>query len=308
MQKSNRLREKLGHLGTQLGIETTEDVLVVALRMFILLLLFHMKDNNPLIIFMPVIVVPGLLVRKIILNKWYWIIYAALTVYFYLIMDLVNYVPNHRHIFAYLSIGVLITLFLYSNSLNALNFLSVQAKNIIGICFLFATIGKFLAPEFLDGSFFEFTNLIDPRFFGFTSNMAGIDMSSLLENGRNFERFLATEMPQQTVSLNSSQRLESVGLILSYWTIFIEGMTAISFVLPQRFLLSKYRDLFLVTFIITTYPIATVTGFALVLATMGFMQSLREGKMTGFSWFYLLVYVLIPLNYIPFAKLFSGLI
>src|SRR5690606_4604248 len=139
-----------------------------------------------------------------------------------------------------------------------------------------AVIGKFLAPEFLNGSFFEFTNTADPRFFGFTSFMADIDMQSLLNNETNINRLTSGNNPNYSFPLNGVENLTNLGMVISYWTIFIEGMIAISFLIPNKFLLSKYRNVFLIAFIITTYPIATVAGFASILACMGFMQSIKD--------------------------------
>src|SRR5690606_27650974 len=117
-----------------------------------------------LLIMMPILTIPGLLFNKLLINKYYWAILAITTSIPYLLFNLVGYVPNHKHIFAYLTIAICITLF-FSNTTNTIKHLSFQAKYIIGLCFLFAVIGKFLAPEFLNGSFFEFTNTADPRFF-----------------------------------------------------------------------------------------------------------------------------------------------
>ena len=300
----DRIKYKLNSIEELKHLSTGNNLLLLGLRMMLLILLFHMKDNAILSIFMPVFVIPGLLIRKIALNKYYWLLFAVVTVYFYLIMDLENYVPNHRHIFAYLSLAITIGLF-FNSFEKVLIFLKIQAKQIIGLCFLFAVIGKLLAPEFLNGSFFEFTNIVDPRFFGFTANAGNVELTNLHLNNTIFQNLLNTSEPNSSFYLNTSTRLETLGIILSYWTIFIEAMIAISFLVPVSFKISKIRDYFLAAFIITTYPIATVTGFALILATMGFFQSVSKNGTTSFTWFYLLVYCLVPLNYIPFARLFN---
>jgi hypothetical protein len=218
--------------------------------------------------------------------------------------DLVGYVPNHKHVFAYVILMITISLF-YKSKSETLSFIKNQSKYIIGLIFLFAVIGKFLAPEFLNGAFFEFTNITDPRFFGFTSQIGNVDFNLLKENEHDLKILLNTSSPDMAFLLHSADNMSQVGTILSYWTIFIEGMIAISFCLPSKFLIAKYRNVFLVTFILTTYPIATVSGFAIILTTLGFIQSLNKNKFSGYSWFYLMVYILLPLNHFPFTRVLT---
>lgn len=282
------------------------DLLLLVLKMILVILLVLMNDNTVLAILMPVIIVPGLLFNKVAINKYLWVLLSLFSIIPYLILDLVGYVPNHKHIFAYVILAVTLML-LFSEKKDILNNLRTNAKYIIGLCFLFAVIGKFLAPEFLNGSFFQFTNTIDPRFYGFTSFMGDIDLLLLKENEINMQNLLNTNDTELFFNINGAERLSSIGLIISYWTIFIEGMIAITFCTPSKFLLSKYRNTFLIAFILTTYPIATVYGFAIILATLGFIQATKENKLTKYSLFYLLLFILLPLIKIPFIRVFNSI-
>lgn len=282
----------------------SEGIIHLSLKLILIVLLLYMNDNTYLLIFMPIIIIPGLLFNKVLINKYYWLLITLIGTINYLILDLVGYVPNHKHIFAYVLIAITLTLFFFNPS-EFNKSLKIQGRYIIGLCFLFATIGKFLAPAFLDGTFFEFTNISDPRFFGLTSFSSDIPLTALKENENNFMFLLNSNNPEGTFKLNSDSSLANLGMTLSYWTIFIEGMIAISFCIPEKFWLSRKRDLFLAAFIITTYPIATVAGFAIILTALGFMQSIRDNKITRISWFYLLVFIFLPLVKIPFARVFS---
>tara|TARA_R110002050_G_scaffold296426_1_gene456403 strand:- start:53891 stop:54817 length:927 start_codon:yes stop_codon:yes gene_type:complete len=285
---------------------SSDNLLVFILKMLLIVLLLFMNDNTILYILIPVLIIPGILINKITTNKYYWLIISVFSIIPYLILDLIGYVPNHKHIFAYAILATTLMLF-YSKKEEILKNLGAQAKFIIGLCFLFAVIGKFLAPEFTNGAFFEFTNTADPRFFGFTSFMADIDMSLLLKNETNLYDLMNTTNPDNFFYLNGVEKLSNIGLTVSYWTIFIEGMIAISFCLPNNFLISKYRNVFLVTFILTTYPIATVSGFAIILTTLGFIQSIKDNKLTNYSLFYLLVYITLPLIKIPFLRVLDAI-
>lgn len=308
MQKTNRLITYLDtmvtNLKTKFIVSNETDLLTLFLKMIVLMLLLFMEETTILAIMTPILTIPGLLINKLLINKYYWALLAFATSLPYLLLDLVGYVPNHKHIYAYLAIAICLTLFM-SNQENVLKNLGIQAKYIIGLCFLFAVIGKFLAPEFLNGSFFEFTNTADPRFFGFTSFVADVDMQSLLQNEANMHTLTSKSNPDYSFQLNGVEHLSSIGMVISYWTIFIEGMIAISFCLPSSFLISKHRNVFLIAFIITTYPIATVAGFAIVLTSMGFIQSIKDNKLTNYSLFYLVVFILLPLIQIPFIRVFN---
>lgn len=281
-----------------------ENMLTLSLQMLLIIFLMFMNDNGYLSIFLPIIIVPALLFKEVRENIYVWIFLSVMGSYFYLIRDLVGYVPNHKHVYAYVIIMITLS-FLLKSTTERLSFIKTQSRYIIGFIFLFAVIGKFLAPEFLNGAFFEFTNITDPRFFGFTSQLGNVDFNLLKENETQLEALINTSNPKSNYMLHSSDQVTTIGKILSYWTIFIEGMVAICFCLSSRFALSKYRNVFLVIFILTTYPIATVTGFGIILTTLGFIQSLNNNKFSGYSWFYLVVYILLPLNQFPFTRLLT---
>lgn len=301
---SKRIQDITEKVNQLEAFKSPESIFSLSLQVLLVIFLLYMTDNGYLSIFMPVILFPGILFKELRSNRYYWILILLFGATFYLVLDLVGYVPNHKHIFAYLMLAVTLSLFMGSGE-RSLNFLKVQCRLIIGLCFLFATIGKFLAPEFLNSAFFDFTNTSDPRFFGSTSIFGGVDKALLELNEETFVNFLKTSDPNNRFVLHGADEIQGFSMFLTYWTIFIEGMIGISFLAPARSWLSKYRNLFLVIFILTTYPIATVTGFAIILAFMGFLQSLDQKQLTGYSIFYLLVLLLLPLNYFPFTRLFA---
>ena len=286
-----------------LELDTPGSTLLLFFRMVLFLLLIFVKDQYYQILFMIIIVTPGLFFRKMAFNKYYWLLFAILFATIYLFLDFFFYIPNHKHIYAYALGAITLGLFAFTDIDELTHFLKKQSRYIIGLCFLLATVGKFLAPEFIDGYFFEFTAGTDHRFFGFSSILGGIPPEALEQNRIWLDHLITTTRVSDTFILNGASSLTLVAYMLTYWTIFIEGMIAISFCVPSAWKLSKYRDWFLVIFIITTYPIATVAGFAVILTTLGFMQSLNEGKLTPFSLFYLLVFIFLPVIELPFSNL-----
>ena len=168
--------------------------------------------------------------------------------------------------------------------------LSWNARWLIGLCFLFATSWKFLAGEYLDGSFLHATFLLDSRLAMGAVLLGGLDLSTLAENRQLFETMQAAGSidPQ---NLLSSPRMAGISLVLSYWTILIEGLVAASFLLTVPRWLYQKRDWILVCFVITTYAVIPVLGFASLLMVMGLIQT----KSMRMAYVYLGLLIWMPL-------------
>jgi hypothetical protein len=272
----------------------------------ILVLLLLFVDDIPLDgIVVPLITLPGILLRPVIFNRFYWLGITALFVFFYQYLGLQHYLPNHHYIFSYILIATTVALFAKHYDEDWKSLFSKMARLIIGFCFLFATIGKFLAPEFLNGSFFEFTCLTDERFHGMTSVVGGVDTAVLYNGYLDFMSLLHTTNPATSITLQSVGILKPLSYFLSYWTIFIEGMIGITFLSPAGSKLHRIREVFLIAFIITTYPIATVPGFATTLALLAYLQTHKAGRLNYLSYFYILLFLAIPLFKVPFLRILN---
>ncbi|MBV6655473.1 MAG: hypothetical protein KI786_17010 [Mameliella sp.] len=300
-----QLTRYLDGIDRTLGLTEPKAVLKLFLKMTLVLLLLHMTETVYLKVFMPILVVPGIFIDKLLSNKYYWLFLTLVVSYVYLYLDLTIYVPNHKHMYAYVLIAISASFFLADNK-NLLATLREQSRIIIGLCFMFATIGKFLAPEFLNTTFFEFTGSTDGRFFGILS-VLGLDKAELLANQSAFKSVLNSNLPGSTIDLYMGSNMGMIALFLTVWTIFVEGMIAITFLLPKKYALSKYRNFFLAAFIVTTYPIATVAGFGIVLLLLGFLQSMDDGKVSMFTRFYFLVFIALPIINAPFADIYRQL-
>ena len=67
--------------------------------------------------------------------------------------------------------------------------------------------------------------------------------------------------------------MAAASLVLSYWTILIEGLVAASFLLKMSRWLYQKRDWILIGFVITTYAVIPVLGFGALLMVMGLIQA-----------------------------------
>lgn len=299
------LIKKIQLIESKLSLNNDDVVFAIATQLLVVtyFLFVHELPFNAIVA--PILLLPGILFREISTNKIYLSCLMAIFAFLYLYNGLEQRIPNHKHLFVYVTI-----LFFISSFYKAKEFVYLfkhGSRLIIGFVFLFATIGKFLAPEFLNGSFFEFTGLVDSRFSGFTAIVTSLSMSELVTMRESFQQLLnSNNISDLEIQLESTVWKENLSLFMAYWTIFIEGMIAVTFIISTKYKLSMFRDLFLIIFMITTYPIATVPGFAAILTVLAFAQSsLHKSELKYLSILYLCIFVLIPIFSFPFYRLYS---
>lgn len=293
---------------SSLGFYKDEVYLETSLRMILLMLLIFVNDIYMHEILIPVLVLPGLIINKITVNRYYWSFLAFVFSILYLIRGLDGYLPNHKYLYVYLMISVVVVLFAKANGEDWKHLFKKSARWIIGLCFLLATIGKVVSPDFMSGSFFEFTCLTDVRFHGMASVVTGMDLSVLFDGHMRFMQLLNTSHFDAQEVMPSAPTLRAVSLFLAYWTIFLEGMIAICYLVPKRFYLYQIREYFLLAFIFTTYPIATVSGFVTILSILAFIQSYLSTKSRNFTLLYVIIFLAQPLFRLPFLRIWDRLL
>jgi hypothetical protein len=270
---------------------------LILLMTGIILLLFMQHTfflTAALMLFIPVM----LLFRRVLKSGFVWTILAAV-----MIVGLIQIwysADNHTYLTVYWVMTVAICLF----AKNRMEVISYNARILIGLCFLFAVIWKLLAPEFSDGTFFYFTFLTDSRFFEFAELIAGVNQEM---RGHNILVYNTLSDPMSRAvagGMQSTPFLAQLSVFLAYWTLLVEGWIAVAFLLPLSSKLSTWRDIPLVIFMITTYPIATVSGFASLLAVMGFAQCTEQNRLMRTV--YLAVFIGVPLFGLPYFSVLLG--
>lgn len=291
------LKALFDKINSYLGLDNDEAFLIIALRIILLVPCVAIPHLFISLFF------PGIIFPKIILSKTYWLFITLMMFIYYVMNNLDDLIANHIHVYVFLMILGTLTVVLRSWNYDWKLFFGTSAKWLIGMIFLLATIGKFLAPEFADGSFFEFIAFNDKRFEGFTSVLLGAQSEMLSENKQVLDTLLATKEPENSVYyFKSTSLISTISLYMTYWTVVIEGLIALLFLLPERVKLSKYRDIVLVLFIITTYPIATVPGFAMSLLLLAFVQSyLKNDRNSAYTLLYLFIFIFISVFAFPYS-------
>ncbi len=179
---------------------------------------------------------------------------------------------NHDFLKLYWCLGLGVSLL----AVEPLKAVRVNARVLIGLCFLFATLWKVLSPDYVSGAFFNYFLLQDTRFGLFAEHLVGLD-AGVLARAR-LERVVYTAFgdPAGALAVPLAAEARWLAALMTWWTLAIEGAVAVAFLLPRRFWLAKWRDAVLLAFVFSTYVVAPILYFAWLIVAMGIMQCERE--------------------------------
>lgn len=296
MKKAGIYQDKVKNLFYKFDREVSgENALRITLLMTLFILIMFMQHNQFLRGILFLLIPVGFLIHKVTFSKLYW---AAIALFVTIgFIPLYHWADNHYFLTVYWTIAVALSMW----SLNPKMNISFNAKILIGLCFTFATFWKFMSPEFLEGSFFKFTMLTDWRFQELAEIAAGVTPEMRSYNNELYRQIISSTERMGSVTLSGTDFLKPFSIFIAYWTVFIEGWIAIAFLVPGKSIIGKWRDIPLLLFMISTYPIATVRGFAALLAVMGFAQCTKENRQMRFV--YLIIFLGVPLFSLPFERI-----
>ena len=263
--------------------------------MTVLLVILHIDSIRGLREVILICCGAGIVDRRLLSTPAYWFVLTLLLLANHAVLWQTQ--DNHKYLQTYwcLAMGV--------SRLSLVNPAAVMlnARWLIGLCFLFATFWKLCSPEFLDGSFFHFVLLTDPRFSGFSNLVGGVPADVTAANIDALQRLMRPDSEVSIIQLADAPRIATLARFLSFWTVGIEALIAFFFLLPDRYRLSAARDLVLLVFMLSTYPVATVFGFGRLLAVMGLAQS--RNYLSVERVLYLGCFLFLPLYEFPFVRL-----
>ncbi len=230
-------------------------------------------------------------------SPWLWLAITAVLAWghgvFWFSID------NHKYLMNYWTLAVSICLFYRKPSA----FLAVNGRLLIGLCFLFATVWKAVTIEFVNGSFFEYLLIGgDVRFEDFSILLTGIS-PEVLEQNRELLQSVKSNPALTETALEVPPRVSVIALLLTWWTLIVEGLIAVLFLWPNPGKTRIVRDLVLGAFIISTYPVASVIGFAWLLVSMGTAQITRRSSVMKL--FYIALFIVLTF-FSPSAQFMFG--
>lgn len=283
-----RLRSRVdARLAPAHGLVDESSMVRMTVTMTLIVLTLYAVDTGTIRLVSLMLVPVAFLFPQIACRPRYWVLVALGIVASY--TEVLHQIDNHKYLINYWCVAVAVSLF--ASVPRAM--LAWNARVMIGLCFAFATAWKLMAPEFPSGLFFHFTFMVDRRFHEFSQVVLGVTPEMIEANMASYEAIKSAVGRETTQTLISTDRSWAVSRFMAIWTIGLEGWIAIAFLAPRRSWLGRTRNLPLLIFMITTYPIAPVRGFAALLATMGFTNCEADERIEKLI--FLLVFVLVPL-------------
>lgn len=275
---------------------TSSDVKVFSLLtvLSLIVLLLHPPGiwytQTPLVAF----IVCGFIRRELLSNSVYWLGICGL-----LAADLMIawfYVDNHKFVELYWCSAILAATFATSAS-DRMAVLQWNARLLLAAVMLFAVLWKAISYSYMSGEFFEYVLITDERFQHLTHWFAGLDYATLYSNREALDHIKSAHLDHvslNSVQLNSSEQVATLSWGMTWWTIIIESIIGLLFLvcfyLPNRFWTAT-ADYTLLAFAVSTYLFAPVVGFGWLLMIMGFTQSTSAFRRRLFCIAFVLVLV-----------------
>jgi len=207
----------------------------------------------------------GLLVPGFWRSRWLWTGLTLLTALrFWLDWPLAD---NHAYLLSYWCLALALTDWLGERRVLVLN-----ARWLLGLTFLLATVQKWTAPDYPSGVFFLTTFLLDERFEDLVVLLTPvtyeqIDLARDYLEG-DYRAGVTAGLPfELPFSLILLARASAV------WNLFDQALVAAAFLVPPAWSLGQARDAVLLVFCLVTYAIAPVASFGWLLLAMGTAQS-----------------------------------
>lgn len=269
----------------------------LALRLTLLLLLTHPESVWYVKTPTAILAVAGLLLDRVRHSPWFWFAITAFlgggVAWNWVFVD------NHKYLIAYWSLAIACCLLLDGRE----EALAKNARLLIGLSFAAATLWKVTSGDFIDGRFFRYALLFDPRFTPLTS-LFGQTREMMAFNTAASRALTAAGGELTSVQLLESARLPFIAAAITAWTVVIEGLIAAAFLLPGRGLLARSRHWLLLLFAVTTYAVANVIGFAWVLMAMGVAQCDADARRSRNA--YVIAFLVAELYSLPWKSVLDS--
>ena len=265
---ARRLSEKLYRI----------EPLDLALLLTLVLILVRPGPGDPwyLAISTTILAIAGLLWRDFARQAWFWFLMGAI---FFGVNNVERWAvsDNHKFLTSYWCLAVASCLYVRDPE----EALATSGRLLIGLVFLFATIWKATSDDYLLGDTFHFLLISDVRFFPLAYLFCDFSPELCYANQRALE---AGGSLAPTIPLQGTDAMPGFATFLTWFTIAIEGIIAVLFLIPTRQPLARWRDAVLLSFIVVTYPPTNVIHFGWILIVMAVAQCPKEQRRTRFAY------------------------
>lgn len=174
---------------------------------------------------------------------------------------------------------------------------------LVAATFALAVGWKVGAGQYLNGEFWFGTLLTDDRLRGLAAVFTGQSVREL-ESVRDAIHELALQgFEGVSLHMGDLPGLRRLSWVLSWLTVLVEAAVTVSHLVPGD-RAHRYRHITLLSFMIGTYFLMPVLGFASILAALGIAQARQDDDATKAM--YLLVLALIHILRVPSRALVGG--
>jgi hypothetical protein len=209
-------------------------------------------------------------------------------------------VDNHKYLLGYWCLALFCCLLTEAPEKT----LAQIARKLIAFSFLFAVFWKIASHDFLNSTFFHYALLLDDRFRGVSELLGGMTNELMEANRTAYRALLNFDSRIAAVQLLFTRGITYLARIVTWWTLLIELLVAVSFLWPLGKSISRWRDFFLIIFILSTYSVAPVLGFGWTLIIMGLVQC--ENRYRYVRWLYMAAFVVLQIYNLPFRAILGA--
>jgi len=281
---------------------------LAALLTFLMFVFSAQDPGFPFMVWAPVsvaVLMAGIIWPRLRRSPYVWM-YLTIAMIWARLPEL-TVMDNHHYLIAYWFVAV--TTCLVAEPDDPGPRVARNARLLVGLAMGFAVIAKLRSGEFANGGFFEFLLLAGERFEAFSELVLRVPAAELAANREAVARLLtpgAGASLVTEVTLAGPARVGVAALLLSAWTLLIEGAIAVAFLWPGDAPRVRHaRNAALLVFCVTTYAIATVGAFAWILVILGVAQCDPRDRLARFG--YCVVFLVVLLYGMPWGDWLRGI-
>lgn len=266
--------------------------------MTLLLLLLYPSNYWYVRIPITVLCVSAFVFRSLRLHPMFWFV-VGMTV---MAGNYQNWfiVDNHKYLLGYWCLALFCCLLTNDPEQS----LAVIARRLVAFSFLFAVFWKIASSDYLNGTFFHYSLLLDQRFSGVSELLGGMTRELIEANRAAYRALINFDSTIESVQLIYTKGITNLARLITWWTLLIEAAVLVSFLSPAGKLIYRWRDFILIVFILSTYSVAPVLGFGWTLIIMGLAQC--EDRYTYVRWLYMIAFIVLQIYNLPFRAILLG--
>ena len=267
------------------GWRTGQSQLDVLLLLTLVVVMVSPAPHDPWYLRVAAIVlsIGALVFRPLLRHVGFWGIMAVLHI---VVFNFVGweFSDNHKFLLSYWCLAIAGALCLQDPAAA----LATTSRLLIGLVFLFATVWKATSIVYLSDTNFHFLLLTDFRFFPLANLLAGVS-PEVFEANR--DALAGMNTLQSPITLQATDGVAALATFLTRWTVILEGLIALLFLIPKGRVVTVVRHVTLLGFVVVTYPPTNVIQFGWIIVVMGLASSPVEFRRIRSAYFAALIFI-----------------